>query len=237
MSTKIQVLAGVVSLVALLAYTLVHTGGLLADYVQPGWVGFVAAFGIELAVVSLSLRIGDLRRTGQDFRFFMFVLVSVVIVSALANIAEGFAVAHGTDLTFTTVQQLDVIQAIIGLTATGLISLIVLALSEIIGTDVQTMVKETEKQRRKIEREQSEIEVEKSYPYPIEQARATKSEQKEERIAALVGLIADNPDIGPAQAKREIGISKTTFYAYRDELTERGIINKNGNGLTVVSDN
>ena len=234
MSNKLQVLAGVISLVALLAYTLVHTGGLLADYVRPQFVGYIAAFGIELAVVSLSLRIGDLRRTGQDFRFFMFVLVAVVVVSALANIAEGFAVAHNADLTSTTIRQLDVIQAVIGLTATGLISLIVLALSEIIGTDVQTMVRESEKQRRKTERKQSETETEPSYPYPIERARLSKAEQKEERITALAELIADNPDIGPAQAKREIGISKTTFYAYRDELAERGVISKNGNGMTVI---
>ena len=237
MSTKIQVVAGVISLIALLAYTLVHTGGLLADYVRPEFVGYVAALGIELAVVSLSLRIGDLRRTGQDFGFFMFVLVSVVIVSALANIAEGFAVAHGEALTFTSVRNLDAIQAVIGLTATGLISLIVLALSEIIGTDINTVVSENQREQKRRERELSKIETEHSFPYPIEAARLTKADKKQERLDALAGLLAEQPDATPTIARKEIGISKSTFYAYVNELETNGIITRNGNGIVVVSEN
>ena len=107
MKNKIQIAAGVVSLAALLTYTLVHTGGLLARYVQPAAVGYVAALGIEIAIVSLSLRIGDLRRSGLDTRWFLFVLVSVVVVSALANVYEGFHTYYGQPLTVATVGQLD----------------------------------------------------------------------------------------------------------------------------------
>ena len=152
---NIQLGAGGLALVALLAYTLVHTGGLLARYIEPAFVGYVAAFGIELSVVGLSLRIGDLKRNKQKASFFVFVLVAVVFVSALANIAEGFAHQQGYMVTVATISQLDPIQAVIGLAATGLISLIVLALSEIIGTDISTIAKQAEQERRKIEREQA----------------------------------------------------------------------------------
>ena len=141
----VQVVIGGLSLLALLSYTLVHTGGLLSSYVQPGIVGYLAAFGIELSIVGLSLRIGDLRKSGQDVRFFVGVLVAVVSVSAMANVAEGFRVSEGVKLTLATVTRLDIIQAAIGLSATGLISLIVFALAEIVGTDVNTVVKQAEK--------------------------------------------------------------------------------------------
>lgn len=148
MKAKMQLVIGIVSLVALLAYTLAHTGALLAQYVSYGLIGYVAAFGIELSIVSLSLRIGELRKTRQSAGFFYFVLVSVVIVSAVANVAEGFHVAYKERLTLSSVGKLDFLQAAIGVTATGLISLIVLALSEIFGTDVSHTVKAMERQNR-----------------------------------------------------------------------------------------
>ena len=52
----VQVVIGGLSLLTLLSYTLVHTGGLLVSYVQPDIVGYFAAFGIELSIVGLSLR-------------------------------------------------------------------------------------------------------------------------------------------------------------------------------------
>lgn len=62
-SARAQAVFGAVSLIALLLYTWTHTGALLARYVEPDKVGYICAFGVELAVVSLSLRIGDLRRS------------------------------------------------------------------------------------------------------------------------------------------------------------------------------
>ena len=142
---NIQLIAGAIALACLLSYTLVHTGGLLAHYIKPAFVGYVAAFGIEASIVGLSLRIGDLKRSKQSTTFFIFVLVAVVIVSAIANIAEGFYTQQEQFLTLATIRQLDPIQAVIGLTATGLISLIVLAMSEIIGTDLTAVAKQAAK--------------------------------------------------------------------------------------------
>lgn len=154
---NIQLAAGSVALIALLAYTWVHTGGLLARYVAHDWIGYVAAFGIEAAVVGLSLRIGDLKRSKQKANFFGFVLVAVVIVSAIANIAEGFTAQTKELLSLVTIRQLDPIQAAIGLTATGLISLIVLAMSEIIGTDIDALVKQAAKDDGRLTRLQQEL--------------------------------------------------------------------------------
>lgn len=154
---NVQLIAGIIALASLLAYTLVHTGGLLAHYINPPFVGYVAALGIEASIVGLSLRIGDLKRSKQSTKFFIFVLVAVVIVSAIANIAEGFYTQQKHFLTLATIQQLDPIQAVIGLTATGLISLIVLAMSEIIGTDLTAVAKQAAKDDAALTRAKDEL--------------------------------------------------------------------------------
>lgn len=235
MKAKTQIIAGAISLIALLVYTLVHTGGLLARYVNPPSVGFIAALGIEVAIVSLSLRIGDLKRSNQNYGFFFFVLVSVVIVSALANVAEGFLTAEGVPLTIANVQRLDVVQAVIGLAATGLISLIVLALSEIIGSDVQTVAAAAEKDRKKKERE-TEI----NETGSIEIARLADLEQdkktREEKIAAMLDIWRDNPEARPSEVYKPLGIARGTYYNYYNELLESGAITKNGDGRVLVQE-
>jgi len=152
-SKRVQIWAGCLSLAGLLLYTFWHTGGLLSRYVAPGFIGYVAAMGVEAAIVSLSLRIGSLRKSGQSPVFFLFVLVSVVVVSAGANIAEGFAASQGELLTSETVAELDWLQAGLGAAATGLVSLIVLAMSEIVGTDVESQARAARRERAKAEAE------------------------------------------------------------------------------------
>lgn len=140
---------GVVSLVCLLAYTWMHTSELLARYVNPDAFGYAAAAGIELAIVSLSLRIGQERKQGRSAAGFYAVLVSVLVVSAFANIAEGYATMFGQLLTAANIAQVDWIQAIVGIAATGLLSVIVLALSDIIGGDVRKAAQASERMERK----------------------------------------------------------------------------------------
>lgn len=170
MKQRVQIISSACALLALLIYTFVHTGALLARYVQPPMIGYVAAFGIETAVVGLSLRIGDMRRARQKgIGFFVFVLLAVVAVSAAANVAEGFQALHGERMTISNVSQLDPLQAVILLAATGLISLIVLALSEIIGTDISSAIRRAEREQRKAEK--------------AEQARLAQSQHKKQEPA------------------------------------------------------
>ena len=234
MKQKTQLAAGIISLVALLTYTLIHTGGLLARYIAPPQAGYVAALGIEIAIVSLSLRIGDLRKSNLDYSFFLFVLISVVVVSALANVYEGFHTYYGEPLTVASVGQLDIVQAIVGLSATGLISLIVLALSEIIGSDVQTMAAAVGRARKKAEK-QTEPD---SQPGQIQDARAidldNDLERKEDRIDAILDTYRDTPNASAAAVYKRLAIPRSTFYTYLSELEEAGRIERNGTGVIVL---
>jgi len=137
MNRNRKIIIGLVSLIGVLAYNWTHTGGLLASYVRPAFVGYIAATGIELAVVGLSLRIADLRRNASGARFQVATLAAVVVVSALANIAEGYAVKFGESLTSANIGRLDIVQAIVSLSATGLLSLVTFAIAEIVGGDIE----------------------------------------------------------------------------------------------------
>ncbi|MHA1216225.1 MAG: hypothetical protein ACTSPX_02725 [Candidatus Thorarchaeota archaeon] len=134
--TKILLGTAIPGLVLLLAYNFVHIGGLLAEYVRPWQVGYAAAFGIETIVVSLSLQIGMERRHGTRAGFFVGVLVAVVAVSAVANVVQGYSTKYGVELTLSNAAAIDPIQALVGTAATGLLSLVVFALAEIIGQDI-----------------------------------------------------------------------------------------------------
>ena len=250
MKAKIQIGVTVLSLLALLTYTLVHTGGLLARYVHPAVIGYVAAFGIEAAVVSLSLRIGELRRTKQSPGFFLFVLIAVVVVSAVANIAEGLMAVQGATLTLATVRSLDPVQAFIGLAATGLVSLIVLALAEILGTDVETAVKQADKERKRqpvSKTTRTETAVPTDYPdadnaeesHSIERARAVKAEKdavsRAEAMQMLLTFVAEHPDASLSRIGRQIDRSKTTVSNYVRELEEAGQLRRNGEGWELLS--
>lgn len=250
MKANVQIGVTILSLLALLTYTLVHTGGLLARYVHPAAIGYVAAFGIEAAVVSLSLRIGELRRSKQSTGFFLFVLISVVVVSAVANIAEGFTAVQGEQLTGQSIQQLDPVQAFIGLAATGLISLIVLALAEILGTDVDTAVKQAGRERKRqpvMLPTPSETAVPSGNPQPdnaetpvsIERARAAKAEKdavsKTEAMNTLLRFVNENPDASLSHIGQQIDRSKTTVSNYVRELEQDGRLQRNGSGWQVLS--
>ncbi|MBN1890239.1 MAG: helix-turn-helix domain-containing protein [Thermoflexales bacterium] len=180
--------------------------------------------------MSLSLRIGDLRKAKQDVGFFLFVLFSVVIVSALANVAEGFRVAQGERLTLTSVQKLDALQAVIGLSATGLMSLIVLALSEIIGTDVNTVIQSAEREHIGAIGVQSKA----FGASNLNTAPEQDANNKAERLDKLLGIYRDDPGVGVSEAARRLGIGRTTVYAYLSELEQAGHIRRNGDGIQVM---
>ena len=74
---NIQIASGFTALALLLAYTWVHTGALLAGYVRPAYVGYLAAAGIELSVVTLSIRIGEVRKVRANSLFMLFTLFAV----------------------------------------------------------------------------------------------------------------------------------------------------------------
>jgi hypothetical protein len=63
---------------------------------------------------------------------------------------------------------------------------------------------------------------------------ASRQEKRKERLNALALFYADNPNAGPTEAGRQIGVSRQTVYAYLDELEAAGVIHRNGSGIVEV---
>lgn len=242
MKAKLQILIGLFSLTGLLAYTWTHTGGLLAGYVRLEFVGYLSAGGIELSIVGLSLRIGELRKSNVNPKFLVSTLIAVVVVSALANISEGFAVKFGEPLTLANLGQLDIVQAIVSVAATGLISLVTLALSEIVGSDVSAAVKIASKQSKALTstspRPADEVARKMSIPAEagtelstLEQARAVKGDLDAQAKAAAISRLLDylqtHPEACVSELAKVIGRSRTTLYSYLAELETAGKVQRN----------
>jgi hypothetical protein len=245
--SQAQIVIGLLALAAVLLYNWTHTGGLLAGYVRPDFIGYIAAAGIELAIVGLSLRIADLRKQNIDARFFVFTLAAVVIVSALANVSEGFAVKFSEPLTLANVGRLDIVQAVVSLAATGLLSLVTFALAEIVGGDVTAAAKVASKPGKvtsgagvtvsAVTPDVSNTEGVTPFPMPIEQTRAVKGDTdaaaKAAAIDTLIGHLTSHPDATVTQLAKLIGRSRPTVYNYLDELEAAGRLHRNGQ-ITVL---
>lgn len=147
--TNIILYGAIIGIVCLLAYTFVHTGALLARYVNPPGFGYLCAFGVEAIIALTSYRLATLRKQQTKSRFLVFILISALTVSAFANVYEGYHTRYKVDLTWQTIGDIDPIQAFIGLTATALISLLVFAVAEIIGNDANTIARANEREQRK----------------------------------------------------------------------------------------
>ena len=139
----IQTGAAILATSLLLLYTWFHTGSLLARYIVIWPIGYVAAAGIEVAIVSLSLRLGQVGWKAQGTAVYKAALIMALVVSALANIAEGYAAMYTPTgakapalLTWETLWRIDIVQGVLGIAATGLISILVYALADGIGGDV-----------------------------------------------------------------------------------------------------
>lgn len=119
-------------MLCLLLYSWKHTGDLLARHINPMQIGYICALGIELSVVWLSWKLG---KTHTLKSMSGVALMMVVVVSAAANLSEGFYVRYETEMTLSSFASIDWIQFGISVMATLLISIIVFALSEVLSGD------------------------------------------------------------------------------------------------------
>lgn len=63
--------------------------------------------------------------------------------------------------------------------------------------------------------------------------QAGRKAKRDARLDALLTFYADNPDAGPSDAGRAIGVSRQTVYTYNTELEAAGRLRRNGSGWEV----
>ena len=69
----------------------------------------------------------------------------------------------------------------------------------------------------------------------LDTARQTRKARRDTRLDALLTFYASNPDAGPTEAGRAIGVSRQTVYTYLTELESAGRVSRNdGKGIEVL---
>ena len=68
----------------------------------------------------------------------------------------------------------------------------------------------------------------------LDKARAGRKAKRDARLDTLLTFYADNPDAGPSDAGRAIGVSRQTVYTYQAELEAAGRLRSNGRGWEVL---
>jgi DNA-binding transcriptional ArsR family regulator len=234
---QIQMVLSLLALVAMLGYTFWHTGTLLSRYINPWWLGFVAAAGVELTVVAMSIHfdlLSDRDKSLLSKALFLFVFTSTLAVSAMANVSEGFYTAKGLTLTMSTFGQIDPVQAVIGISATGLLSICVMSLAEMLGDSFSVMlgiVSDVGKLARQHGCVAASLD---GFDVGRGIAHDTARVSKQQAIAAMLSLLADRPNINKTELAAAIGKSRATVGNYLAELTAAGVISGNGDGYIIV---
>jgi len=214
---KILLIAGAsvatIALLAMLTYNFRHTQQFLSRYIDPPYLGYVAATGIELSVLALSVAIGLSKWHGMKTGWFWLVLVLVMAVSILANVTEGYREKYGEELVTATFPSIDPFQGIAALLATGGISITVMAVAEIAGRyTVQLATEGTEKKE--------------GTPKSAAVGTVPRSRNGGGTMGAKAEqLILEDPTRGNAEIAKEIGArSASTVSKARTRLREQGKI-------------
>lgn len=139
--------------VALLGYTFVHTGAVLARHIEPAVLGYVAAFGIEGLIIVLSWRRAFRRSATQSVSWTLAIVLSI---SAIANLYEGYAVKYGQELTWQLLLELDPFQALVWVMVTLVVPFLVFVAGDVVGSGVEafgkyitTLTEDQPKQKRR----------------------------------------------------------------------------------------
>ena len=69
----------------------------------------------------------------------------------------------------------------------------------------------------------------------LDTLRAARMSKRDGRLDALLTFYLDNPDAGPSDAARAVGVSRQTIYTYHVELEGSGKLRKNGDGWEVLT--
>lgn len=202
----VGMIIAVAALVLMLAYNFRHTGQLLARHVDPEWYAYGAAFGIELGILVLSVAIGTAKWHSLKVGWLWIVLALVLFVSFLANVSEGHLTRYGIDITQDSIKDIDPVQSVIGLAATGMISVIVMAMSEIIG---QYVVQLADTREVRDSAAVGTTQVSSNGTGKMEKARQ---------------LILEHPDWQGVDIAAAAGCNATTVSKVRKRLREEGLI-------------
>lgn len=209
------------------------------------YAGYVQAVAVDVGLFSLAIGIQQRRRQGRGTGVLWVGVLVFAGLSTYANLLHGVMFKSDIDLSKWTSNAvimgwLDFLRPVL---LSGVLPLLVVYLSEVAGSDVQYQ-SELDARERKRQEQQARQEVSSTThfdatPEAAERARKAKAAQDElsktQALDAIVTIYQSNPNAGPTEVAQAIGKSRTTVYAYLDELVQAGRVRKNGDGVEVLA--
>lgn len=203
----------------ILSYTFVHTSNVLARYIHPPFVGWLAGGGIELIIFSMSWKLATIK--GKDpNRLLKFTLIISLVVSTIANVAEGYYVSHKQELTWANIGSIDPIQALVGISSNLLLPILVFAVSELVGSDIERITKQATKPAKE-KAEQGE--------HGRTLVPVTEQTESDDYKRAVYTLLNKGERMGPRPMAAAVGCSPATakkwIDSYQAEVAMNGRVN------------
>lgn len=230
---------GIAAMIALLQYNWAHTASMFQNYIADQISAKYAAFGVELAVIWFSWRLGQLK--SLEKRVFISIpgitLICVMLVSMVANWSEGFKVKHEIALTSQTIQLVDWMDIVFGILATVMVSAIVFALSEVLSGDSKKLApKQIKTANDPIAVSEKEVgpRICVVEPEPIPNTKATKTTEnykykpKSDKENVFIKYIQENPNATYRDIINNTGVVSNVSQVR--PLAESLGYHKNGNG-------
>lgn len=199
----------------ILSYTFVHTSNVLARYIHPPFVGWLAGAGIELIIFSMSWKLATIK--GKDpNRLLKFTLIVSLIVSTIANVAEGYYVSHKQELTWANIGLIDPVQALVGISSNLLLPILVFAVSELVGSDIERITKQAVPKPGK-EKQEAPEQIQTLEP---EAEQSTPSDYKQ----AIYAILRGGEQLGPRPMAEVVGCSPATAKKWIDSYQGEQVI-------------
>lgn len=198
----------------ILAYTFVHTSNVLARYINPPFVGWLAGAGIELIIFSMSWKLATIKGKEPN-KLLYFTLIISLIVSTIANVAEGYYVSHKQELTWANIGNIDPIQALVGISSNLLLPILVFAVSELVGSDIERITKQKPNTETPTARLQTKGQGEQEKPGRTAEAAKEQTTPNNPKQAIYARLDAGE-QLGPRPMAQIVGCSPATAKKWID---------------------
>lgn len=213
-----------VALILALAGSLRHVAHVFSSIDGSINWGWVQALAVDVGLLALALGIMQRRRTKTTTWPLWLGVLLFSFISIYANLSYG--------LEFSGAMPQWVISVKPYIMAATL-PVLVLYLSEIVGSDFNQALRTAEREQKKAERRTNQSET--AEPNQLEQARAEKGRKKADKKNQLMELLRTNPELDPDAIRTRTGLKKTSYYTYLTELENEGAIERNGNGIAVIT--
>lgn len=222
--------AGSIALLCILIAQFLHNVSFQSGFFYNSIIlGGIAALGIDLALVSMSLYKDELLKSGELAITIKAVTVIVLCATGLANMAEGFKSSFGQELSVSALGALDWLQMSKWIGGTAVFPVLTYILADTIGTrNLYQLYRQGEKEKDKPQRQTSGggagagvDAIGKNGNAGAEFSAAGVSafqNQKQERLWRMAHYFVGEPGAHTNNVAQSCGVSPETIRNYAREL-------------------